>query len=98
MPGGEERAKKIIKRITAMQEKDAVQVLNQTLRDFSNRHLNMTKIFKTILARLPKNIFNNYSTFHCCMRCPLWGNFRFIKLVLFVVSSLFEFVFSFIQI
>ena len=45
MPGGETRAKKIIKRIVDMQEEDAVQVLNQTLRDFSNRHRNITKIF-----------------------------------------------------
>lgn len=45
MPGGEERAKKIIKRVLSLPEDDAVQVLNQTLRDFSNRHRNITKIF-----------------------------------------------------
>jgi len=45
MPGGEARAKKIIKRIAGMNEDDALQVLNQTLRDFSNRHRNITKIF-----------------------------------------------------
>lgn len=45
MPGGEARAKKIIKRIAGMKEEDALQVLNQTLRDFSNRHRNITKIF-----------------------------------------------------
>ena len=45
MPGGEERAKKIIKRVLSLPEDDAIQVLNQTLRDFSNRHRNITKIF-----------------------------------------------------
>ena len=45
MPGGEERAKKIIKRIAGLKEEDALQVLNQTLRDFSNRHRNITRIF-----------------------------------------------------
>ncbi|AUP80405.1 glycoside hydrolase family 130 protein [Flavivirga eckloniae] len=44
MPGGEERAKKIIKRVIAMPEAVASQVLNQTLRDFSNRHRNITRI------------------------------------------------------
>jgi len=45
MPGGESRAKKIISRIADMKEEDTIQVLNQTLRDFSNRHRNITKIF-----------------------------------------------------
>lgn len=45
MPGGEQRAKKIIKRILAMSDDDTSQVLNQTLRDFSNRHRNITRIF-----------------------------------------------------
>lgn len=45
MPGGESRAKKIINRVIGMKPDDATQVLNQTLRDFSNRHRNITKIF-----------------------------------------------------
>ncbi|MGL2994297.1 response regulator [Flavobacterium sp. TSSA_36] len=45
MPGGEERAKKIITRIHNLEEEDVIQVLNQTLRDFSNRHRNITKVF-----------------------------------------------------
>lgn len=45
MPGGEARAKKIISRIAAMKEEDTLQVLNQTLRDFSNRHRNVTRVF-----------------------------------------------------
>lgn len=45
MPGGEERAKKIINRINSLPEEDVMQVLNQTLRDFSNRHRNITRIF-----------------------------------------------------
>lgn len=45
MPGGESRAKKIIIRIFSMDDEDVTQVLNQTLRDFSNRHRNITKIF-----------------------------------------------------
>ncbi len=45
MPGGEERAKKIITRIISMEEDDAAQVLNHILRDFSHRHRNITRIF-----------------------------------------------------
>lgn len=45
MPGGESRAKKIINRVIDLSDNDASQVLNQTLRDFSNRHRNITKIF-----------------------------------------------------
>ncbi|TAF71933.1 MAG: response regulator [Flavobacterium sp.] len=45
MPGGESRAKKIIQRINVLEDDDVNQVLNQTLRDFSNRHRNITKIF-----------------------------------------------------
>ncbi|MBL0358792.1 MAG: response regulator [Chitinophagaceae bacterium] len=52
MPGGAPRAKKIIKRIAAMKEEDALQVLNQILRDFSNRHRNITKIFLNHFDRL----------------------------------------------
>lgn len=52
MPGGESRAKKIITRIQAMSEEDALQVLNQTLRDFSNRHRNITRIFQRHYERV----------------------------------------------
>ena len=45
MPGGEVRAKKIIKRIFLLSEDDSLQVLNQTLRDFSSRHRNITRVF-----------------------------------------------------
>lgn len=45
MPGGESRAKKIITRINALSEEDTVKVLNQTLRDFSSRHRNITRVF-----------------------------------------------------
>ncbi|MEJ6980129.1 response regulator [Pedobacter sp. P351] len=45
MPGGPVRAKKIISRVMGLSESDALQVLNQTLRDFSNRHRNITRIF-----------------------------------------------------
>ncbi len=45
MPGGEQRAKKIIKRIMQLTEEEALLVLNQILRDFSGRHRNITKIF-----------------------------------------------------
>lgn len=46
MPGGPERARKILKRIMVMQEENIQLVLNQTLRDFSNRHRNITRIFQ----------------------------------------------------
>ena len=45
LPGGPERGKKIIARIMALNEDDALQTLNQTLRDFSDRHRNITRIF-----------------------------------------------------
>jgi predicted GH43/DUF377 family glycosyl hydrolase len=45
LPGGPERAVKIISRIMALSEEDALLTLNQTLRDFSDRHRNITRIF-----------------------------------------------------
>jgi predicted GH43/DUF377 family glycosyl hydrolase len=45
LPGGPERGKKIITRIMGLNEDDALQTLNQTLRDFSDRHRNITRIF-----------------------------------------------------
>ena len=45
LPGGPERGKKIITRILGLNEEDALQTLNQTLRDFSDRHRNITRIF-----------------------------------------------------
>ncbi len=52
MPGGESRAKKIINRVLTMSEDRAAQVLNQTLRDFSNRHRNITRIFQKHYDRI----------------------------------------------
>lgn len=45
MPGGPDRVKKIISRILQLSEYDALQTLNQTLRDFSDRHRNISRIF-----------------------------------------------------
>ncbi len=45
LPGGSERGKKIVARIMSLGEEDALQTLNQTLRDFSDRHRNITRIF-----------------------------------------------------
>jgi predicted GH43/DUF377 family glycosyl hydrolase len=45
LPGGPERPKKIISRILQISEYDALQMLNQTLRDFSDRHRNISRIF-----------------------------------------------------
>lgn len=45
IPGGTERAKKIIRRIMELPESNALQLLNQILRDFSSRHRNITRIF-----------------------------------------------------
>ncbi len=45
LPGGPERGKKIINRIMGLSEEDSLQTLNQTLRDFSDRHRNITRIF-----------------------------------------------------
>ena len=52
MPGGPGRAKKIISRVMELSESDASQVLNQTLRDFSNRHRNITRIFSKHFDRV----------------------------------------------
>ena len=52
MPGGPGRAKQIISRVMELSESDASQVLNQTLRDFSNRHRNITRIFSKHFDRV----------------------------------------------
>ncbi len=51
MPGSKERAKNIIQRILNMSDEEHQVVFNQTLRDFSRRHRNITRIFE--------NNFNN---------------------------------------
>ncbi|MBN2029680.1 response regulator [bacterium] len=51
MPGDEERARQIIKKILDMSDEEHRMILNQTLRDFSRRHRNITRIFE--------NNFNN---------------------------------------
>jgi predicted GH43/DUF377 family glycosyl hydrolase len=45
LPGGPERSKKVISRILQLSEYDTLQMLNQTLRDFSDRHRNISRIF-----------------------------------------------------
>ena len=45
MPGSPERSKKIISRILKLSEYDVLQTLNQILRDFSDRHRNISRIF-----------------------------------------------------
>lgn len=47
MPGGEERARKIITRILSLPEKEVTATLNAVLREFANRHRNITRIFLT---------------------------------------------------
>ncbi|NWJ51729.1 MAG: response regulator [Bacteroidetes bacterium] len=42
---GPERSKKVISRILSLSEDDTLQTLNQTLRDFSERHRNISRIF-----------------------------------------------------
>ena len=45
LPGGPDRSKKVISRVLQISEYDATQMLNQTLRDFSDRHRNISRIF-----------------------------------------------------
>jgi len=45
LPGGPERGKKVITRIMGLSAEDTLLTLNQTLRDFSDRHRNITRIF-----------------------------------------------------
>jgi predicted GH43/DUF377 family glycosyl hydrolase len=45
-PGSPDRAKKVIMRIMSLKDEDATRTLNQTLRDFSDRHRNITRIFQ----------------------------------------------------
>ncbi len=47
MPGDEERARQIIKKILDMSDEEQRMILNQTLRDFSRRHRNITRIFES---------------------------------------------------
>jgi len=46
MPGGEERAEKIIKKVLALSEDETRFTLNQVLTNFSQRHRNISKIFQ----------------------------------------------------
>ncbi len=45
LPGGPDRGKKIIARVLELSEEEAMKTLNQTLRDFSARHRNITRVF-----------------------------------------------------
>ena len=44
-PGPESRVQSIIQKVSDMPEEAAQVTLNQSLRDFSNRHRNISKIF-----------------------------------------------------
>ena len=46
MPGKTDRAKSIIKKVLALSEKNANQILTQILNNFSRRHRNISKIFE----------------------------------------------------
>ncbi len=46
MPGNEKRALRIISTVLAMREDESRDILNQTLRNFSTRHRNITRIFE----------------------------------------------------
>ena len=52
LPGGPERSKKVISRILQISEYDATQMLNQTLRDFSDRHRNISRIYTKSFNRV----------------------------------------------
>jgi len=45
-PGGEQRVKSIVKKVLEMPDEAARLSLNQALRDFSNRHRNISRVFK----------------------------------------------------
>lgn len=51
-PGPESRVQSIIQKVTDMPEQAAHLVLNQTLRDFSSRHRNISKIFQKHFDRV----------------------------------------------
>jgi hypothetical protein len=51
-PGPETRVQSIIKKVTDMPEKAAQLVLNQSLRDFSARHRNISKIYQKHFNRV----------------------------------------------
>jgi hypothetical protein len=44
-PGDDNRARVIIQMVLALPHEELTQLFNQVLRDFSNRHRNITKIF-----------------------------------------------------
>ena len=50
LPGGETRAKHIIKRILALSDEKSNQLLADLLADFSSRHKNIEQIFKNNFA------------------------------------------------
>ena len=45
-PGDEERTKRLIQKVLDMSQEDRQKVFNQILRNFSNRHRNITRIFE----------------------------------------------------
>jgi len=51
-PGTETRVQSIIKKVIDMPDQAAKLTLNQTLRDFSNRHRNISRIFQTHFDRV----------------------------------------------
>jgi predicted GH43/DUF377 family glycosyl hydrolase len=52
LPGGPARGERVISRIMGLSDEDALQTLNQTLRDFADRHRNITRIFLKHFARV----------------------------------------------
>ncbi len=52
LPGGAARGARIIARIMGLGEEDTLETLNQTLRDFSARHRNITRIFLKHFGRV----------------------------------------------
>lgn len=58
LPGGPARGERIIARIMGLDEEDTLQTLNQTLRDFSGRHRNITRIFSKHFDRIQHLVSN----------------------------------------
>ena len=56
MPGDQERSRSLIDKVLNMSSKDRQKVFNQILRNFSNRHRNITRIFENNFVNVKENV------------------------------------------
>ena len=56
MPGNQERSRSLIYKVLHMSSEDRQKVFNQILRNFSNRHRNITRVFENNFENVKENV------------------------------------------